>query len=107
MPFYRYRKITSSLPRSFLRTFFLHQKHHQQQQCDDNDDDDDDDDKARGRRPLRKKVEKPVWSQLRKACDRCTSKKVGEGYLAETDQAGTRKQTKNTILASASPSEQH
>lgn len=27
-------------------------------------------------RPPRKKAKKPVWSQLRKACDRCTSKKV-------------------------------
>ncbi|CAM9158510.1 unnamed protein product [Ectocarpus sp. 12 AP-2014] len=32
--------------------------------------------KSRPRRPSRKKAKKPVWSQLRKACDRCTSKKV-------------------------------
>ncbi|CAM9700111.1 unnamed protein product [Ectocarpus sp. 4 AP-2014] len=32
--------------------------------------------KSRPRRPSRKKARKPVWSQLRKACDRCTSKKV-------------------------------
>ncbi|CAN0273348.1 unnamed protein product, partial [Ectocarpus sp. 8 AP-2014] len=32
--------------------------------------------KSRPRRLSRKKAKKPVWSQLRKACDRCTSKKV-------------------------------